>query len=144
MKRNNYPFTAILGQDKMKIALILNVIDPQIGGVLLSGHQGTGKSTTVRSLVEIMPSIEVIRGCLFSCNPNSDLEDLCVECRQKRKKGKVETEIRDMKLVNLPLGVTEDMVCGSLSIDKVLTEGSSELHPGLLAKAKSYPPVSVL
>jgi Mg-chelatase subunit ChlI/Mg-chelatase subunit ChlD len=135
MKRINYPFTAILGQDKMKIALILNVIDPQIGGVLLSGHQGTGKSTTVRSLVEIMPNIKVIKGCIFSCNPNSDLEDLCTECRQKKNKGKIETEIRDMRLVNLPLGVTEDMVTGSLSIDKVLTEGTSELHPGLLAKA---------
>jgi len=70
MKKINYPFTAILGQDKMKMALILNVIDPQIGGVLLTGHQGTGKSTAVRSLVEVMPDIEVVKDCQFSCNCN--------------------------------------------------------------------------
>jgi magnesium chelatase subunit D len=135
MKKLNFPFTAILGQDKMKMALLLNVIDPQIGGVLLTGHQGTGKSTAVRSLVEVMPQIEVIEECPFSCDPNSDFDDLCAECQKRKEKGAIETETRDMRLVNLPLGVTEDMVCGSLSIDKVLTEGISELHPGLLAKA---------
>jgi magnesium chelatase subunit D len=135
MKKLNFPFTAILGQDKMKMALILNVIDPQIGGVLLTGHQGTGKSTAVRSLVELMPQIEVTKGCEFSCDPNSDIDDLCEQCIEKKEKKKVETEFRKMWLVNLPLGVTEDMVCGSLSIDKVLTEGIRALHPGLLAKA---------
>ena len=135
MKKVNFPFTAILGQDKMKMALVLNVIDPQIGGVLLTGQQGTGKSTAVRSLVELMPQIEVIKGCEFSCDPNSDINDLCQNCIEKKESGKINTEFRDMKLVNLPLGVTEDMVCGSLSIDKVLTEGIRALHPGLLAKA---------
>ena len=135
MKKINFPFTAILGQDKMKMGLILNVIDPLIGGVLLTGHQGTGKSTAVRSLVEIMPKIEVIEDCNFACDPKSNLNDLCASCREKKEKSKLETKIREMRLINLPLGVTEDMVCGSLSIDKVLTEGTSELHPGLLAKA---------
>ncbi len=135
MKRINFPFTAIIGQDKMKIALILNVLDPLIGGVLLTGHQGTGKSTAVRSLVDIMPKIEVVKDCPFSCDPNSNLDELCDECREKKEKGILETEWREMELVNLPLGCTEDMVCGSLSIDKVLTKGVSELHPGLLAKA---------
>ena len=135
MKKLNFPFTAILGQDKMKMGLILNVIDPQIGGLLLTGHQGTGKSTAVRSLVELMPQIEVVKSCEFSCNPYSDIDDLCANCIEKQEKGKIETEFRDMMLVNLPLGVTEDMVCGSLSIDKVLTEGIRALHPGLLAKA---------
>jgi Mg-chelatase subunit ChlI/Mg-chelatase subunit ChlD len=135
MKKINFPFTAILSQDKMKMALILNVIDPQIGGVLLTGHQGTGKSTAVRSLVEVMPQIEYIKGCEFSCNPNSAMDDLCDECRKKISKNEVNTVKRDMRLVNLPLGVTEDMVCGSLSIDKVLTEGIKSLNPGLLAKA---------
>jgi len=135
MKKINFPFTAILGQEKMKMGLILNVIDPQIGGILLTGQQGTGKSTAVRSLVELMPQIEVISGCEFSCDPNSDIEDLCQNCIEKKEKRKIETEFRDMWLVNLPLGVTEDMVCGSLSIDKVLTEGIRALHPGLLAKA---------
>ena len=135
MKKLNFPFTAILGQDKMKMGLILNVIDPQIGGLLLTGHQGTGKSTAVRSLVELMPQIEVVKSCEFSCNPYSDIDDLCANCIEKQENGKIETEFRDMMLVNLPLGVTEDMVCGSLSIDKVLTEGIRALHPGLLAKA---------
>ncbi len=135
MKKINFPFSAILGQSRMKMALILNVIDPQIGGVLLTGHQGTGKSTAVRSLVDVMPEIEVIQECEFSCDPNSDIEGLCDYCREKAKNKKIKTEIREMKIVNLPLGVTEDMVCGSLSIDKVLTEGIRALHPGLLAKA---------
>ena len=135
MNRINFPFTAILGQDKMKSALILNVIDPRIGGVLLSGHQGTGKSTAVRSLTEIMPKIEYIKGCKFSCDPNSEFDDLCDECQIKKDKGEFEVVSREMSLVNLPLGVTEDMVCGSLSIDKVLSEGIRMLHPGLLAKA---------
>ncbi|MFW9972546.1 MAG: ATP-binding protein [Candidatus Odinarchaeota archaeon] len=135
MKKINFPFTAILGQDKMKMGLVLNVIDPQIGGILLTGQQGTGKSTAVRSLVELMPQIEIIKGCEFSCDPNSDIYNLCQNCIAKKEKGKIDTEFRDMLLVNLPLGVTEDMVCGSLSIDKVLTEGIRALHPGLLAKA---------
>lgn len=135
MKKINFPFTAILGQEKMKMALSLNLIDPQIGGVLLTGHQGTGKSTAVRSLVEVMPEIEIINGCEFSCNPNSDIDDLCESCRKKKKEGALETSFRQMRIINLPLGVTEDMVCGSLSIDKVLTEGIKALHPGLLAKA---------
>ncbi len=135
MKKINFPFTAILGQDKMKLGLILNVIDPQIGGVLLTGQQGTGKSTAVRSLVEVMPEIEVVNGCQFSCNPKFGLDDLCQECQTKLERKEIEIEKREMKLINLPLGVTEDMVTGSLSIDKVLTEGIRSLHPGLLAKA---------
>lgn len=107
MKKLNFPFTAILGQDRMKMALILNVIDPQVGGVLLSGHQGTGKSTAVRSLIDIMPKIEVVKGCPFSCDPNSDMDELCVECQEKKNNGEIEVIERDMKLVNLPLGCTE-------------------------------------
>ena len=135
MRKINFPFAAIIGQDKMKMALLLNVLDLQIGGVLLSGHQGTGKSTAVRSLVDIMPQIEVVRDCPFSCDPNSNLEELCDSCREIKERGNLETRLKEMELINLPLGCTEDMVCGSLSINKVLTEGISELHPGLLAKA---------
>jgi len=107
MKLFNFPFTAILGHDKMRIALILNVIDPQIGGVLLSGHRGTGKSTAVRSLIDIMPEINVIKDCPFSCNPNSDIEDMCEICRKKVKEDKFKVETRQMRLINLPLGCTE-------------------------------------
>ena len=135
MKKINFPFTAVIGQDKMKIALILNVIDPQIGGVLLSGHRGTGKSTAVRSLIDVMPEIKVVKDCPFACNPNSDIEDMCEICQIKVKEKNFEVETRQMRLVNLPLGVTEDMVCGSLDIERVLAEGIRSLHPGLLAKA---------
>ena len=133
--RINYPFTAILGQDKMKLGLILNVTDPQIGGVLLTGQQGTGKSTAVRSLVDVMPEIEVVKGCAFSCDPKADPELLCEDCKARLASGKLETEKRNMFIADMPLGATEDMVTGSLSIDKVLTEGIRSLHPGLLAKA---------
>ena len=135
MRKVQFPFVAILGQDRMKLGLILNVIDPQIGGVLLTGQQGTGKSTGVRSLVEVMPDIEVVKDCQFACDPKSHIDDLCEECRVRKEKGELETEFKEMRLVNLPLGVTEDMVTGSLSIDKVLTQGIRSLHPGLLAKA---------
>ena len=135
MRKVQFPFVAILGQDRMKLGLILNVIDPQIGGVLLTGQQGTGKSTGVRSLIEVMPDIKVVKDCQFSCDPISHIDDLCEECRKKKENGNLETDSKEMRLVNLPLGVTEDMVTGSLSIDKVLTEGIRSLHPGLLAKA---------
>ncbi len=107
MRKVNFPFSAILGQDKMKMGLILNVIDPQIGGVLLTGHQGTGKSTAVRSLAEVMPQIEVIKSCEFSCDPNSDIDDLCEGCRELKNSGQIQIKNRDMRLVNLPLGCTE-------------------------------------
>lgn len=121
----------------MKKALIINVIDPMVGGVLLTGHQGTGKSTAVRSLAEILPDIETVADCPFSCDPDADPDYLCDACKKKilYQKEKVDTIIKPIKLVNLPLGVTEDMVCGSLDLERVLKEGIKSLHPGLLAKA---------
>ncbi len=135
MKNINFPFTAILGQDAMKRALLLNVIDPKIGGVLLTGQQGTGKSTAVRSLVDLLPEIEVTAGCRFACNPNAEPEKLCNECQQRLAKGPLARESRKMRIIDLPLGATEDMVTGSLDIEKVLKEGLKSLHAGLLAKA---------
>ena len=101
MKKIEFPFVAILGQEKMKLGLILNVIDPQIGGVLLTGHQGTGKSTAVRSLVEVMPKIEAIEDCQYSCDPKSNIDDLCALCREKKKQGKMNTFARTMKIVSV-------------------------------------------
>ncbi|MHA1339335.1 MAG: ATP-binding protein [Promethearchaeota archaeon] len=137
MKRLNFPFTAIIGQDRMRLALILNVIDPGIGGVLLTGHQGTGKSTAVRALADILPDIEAVKDCPFSCDPKAPPEMLCDSCRERIyiKKEKVESIKKQIPLVDLPLGVTEDMVCGSLDLERVLKEGIKSLHPGLLAKA---------
>ncbi len=135
MKRLNFPFTAIIGQDRMRKALILNLIDPSIQGVLLTGHQGTGKSTAVRSLSDILPDITVVENCPFSCDPNDEITNLCDSCREKKSNNKIETVIKPISITDLPLGVTEDMVCGSLDLEKVLSEGKKRLHPGLLAKA---------
>ncbi|GAB4327899.1 MAG: putative cobaltochelatase [Promethearchaeota archaeon] len=135
MKTINFPFSAILGQPEMRLALLLNVIDPQIGGVLLTGHQGTGKSTAVRSLVDILPEIEVVADCPFSCDPKAPDDELCDTCRERKANGPLPVKKRKMRVVNLPLGVTEDMVTGSLDIERVLKEGVRALQPGLLARA---------
>ncbi len=133
IKIQNFPFTAILGQDDMKLALILNVIDPKIGGVLLTGQQGTGKSTAARSLVALLPEIEVYEGCPFQCDLN-DLENLCEYCNEKGEKKPEKTIKKPISFVNLPLGATEEMVIGSLDIERIIKEGKREFQPGLLAK----------
>ncbi|MHA1681273.1 MAG: VWA domain-containing protein [Promethearchaeota archaeon] len=131
-----YPFSAIVGQETMKTGLLLNVIDPLIGGVLLTGHQGTGKSTAVRALVDILPEIEAVKGCPFSCDPSWDDDQLCEFCRStKEKDGSLPAEKKKMEIVNLPLGATEDMISGTLDIEKVIQQGIRALNPGLLARA---------
>ena len=134
IKIQNFPFTAILGQDDMKLALILNVIDPKIGGVLLTGQQGTGKSTAARSLVALLPEIEVYEGCPFQCDLQ-DPENLCDYCIEKGVKKPEKTLKKPISFVNLPLGATEEMVIGSLNIERIIKEGKREFQPGLLAKA---------
>jgi len=129
-----YPFTAIVGQEKMKRALILNAINPSIGGVLIRGQKGTAKSTAVRGLAEILPEIEVVSGCTYSCNPH-DEEKFCWECQERKKEGTITTEKRLMKVVDLPVGATEDRVVGSLDIEKAVTEGIKAYEPGILAEA---------
>ena len=132
MNGDLFPFSAILGQEQMKIALILNIIDPHIGGVLLVGPQGTGKSLAVRSLSEILRNIEVNKNCSFNCDPNVK-EDLCFYCQENSK-----TTIRTKKkrdLVTLPLGATNDMLVGSLDLESLLKKGNLRIQPGLLAKA---------
>ncbi len=132
MKIKNFPFTAIKGQDRMKMALLLNVIDPRIGGVLLTGQQGTGKTTAVRALIDILPSIQVHQGCVFNCKPNAPKENLCSFCQTAASPEIIEKSI---PFVNLPLGVTEEMVVGSLDVEQILQQGQRVLQPGLLAKA---------
>ena len=130
-----FPFTAIVGQEEMKLALILNVIDPKIGGVMIMGDRGTGKSTTVRALVDLLPEIEVVRDDPFNSDP-FDLEAMSKEVREKIQKNlSVETIKRKILMVDLPLGATEDRVCGTIDIEKALTEGVKAFEPGLLAKA---------
>ena len=130
-----FPFTAIVGQEEMKLALLLNVIDPKIGGVMIMGDRGTGKSTAVRALVDLLPEIEVILDDPFNSDPR-DLELMSEEIREKLKNDqKIETTKKKISMVDLPLGATEDRVCGTIDLEKALTEGVKAFEPGLLAKA---------
>lgn len=136
-ERPVFPFTAIVGQEEMKLALILNVIDPKIGGVMIMGDRGTGKSTTVRALVDLLPEIDVVTNDPFNSDPN-DPEGMSDEVRDLiREKGAAAVPISKTKIsmVDLPLGATEDRVCGTIDIEKALTEGVKAFEPGLLARA---------
>ena len=135
INRPVFPFTAIVGQEEMKLALLLNVIDPKIGGVMIMGDRGTGKSTAVRALVDLLPEIEVILDDPFNSDPE-DLELMSEEVREKLKNDqKIETAKKRISMVDLPLGATEDRVCGTIDLEKALTEGVKAFEPGLLAKA---------
>lgn len=130
-----FPFTAIVGQEEMKLSLILNVIDPKIGGVMIMGDRGTGKSTTVRALVDLLPEIEVVADDPFNSDPN-DPELMSQEVRERTQKNETLPTVRKkISMVDLPLGATEDRVCGTIDIEKALTEGVKAFEPGLLAKA---------
>lgn len=134
-KRAVYPFAAIVGQHEMKLGLILNVIDPSIGGVLIMGHRGTGKSTAVRGLANLLPEIWVVRGCPYQCDP-TDVQNACNECFRRLASGeKLQRARGPIPVVDLPLGATEDRVCGSIDIQRALGEGLKAFEPGLLARA---------
>lgn len=126
-----YPFTAIVGQEEMKLALILNIIDPRIGGVIIMGDRGTGKSTTIRALADLLPEIEVIKDNPYNQHPTDDIISFTNEII---KPDKTTTHIK-IPMVDLPLGATEDRVCGTIDIEKALTAGIKAFEPGLLAKA---------
>ncbi len=132
-----YPFTAIIGQEMMKLALILNAINPNIGGVLIQGMKGTAKSTAVRALADILPEIEIIKDCMFNCNPN-DENQMCLKCKEKFKDHNIdEDEIieKKMNVITLPINATEDRVIGTIDMKKALIEGIKALEPGILAEA---------
>ncbi|HKR02010.1 MAG TPA: magnesium chelatase ATPase subunit I [Pyrinomonadaceae bacterium] len=130
-----YPFTAIVGQDEMKLALLLNVIDPTIGGVLIMGHRGTGKSTAVRALADLLPEIQRVRDCLYGCDP-ADEALLCDDCFARLSSGEKLAQVRSpVGVADLPLGATEDRVCGTINIERALSEGLKTFEPGLLARA---------
>jgi len=130
-----FPFTAIVGQEEMKLALQLNVIDPKIGGVMIMGDRGTGKSTTIRAIADLLPEIEVVKDDPFNSH-KSDLELMSNEVKIAIQNNEVlETELIKIPMVDLPLGATEDRVCGTIDIEKALTEGIKAFEPGLLAKA---------
>ena len=135
MKKNIFPFTAIVGQEKIKKALILNAINPSIGGVLIKGDRGTGKTTAVRALADLLPEIETVENCAFNSDESSYKEFELYEFNHKLATDNVEIVKKAMKVVELPLGATEDRLVGSLDIEKALHEGIKALEPGILAQA---------
>jgi magnesium chelatase subunit I len=126
-----FPFTAIVGQEEMKLALLLNVIDPKVGGVMIMGDRGTGKSTTIRALADLLPEIDVIADDPFNSDPN-DSDWVSNEASAQEVRLIVKKKV---PMVDLPLGATEDRVCGTIDIEKALSEGVKAFEPGLLAKA---------
>ena len=130
-----FPFTAIVGQAEMKLALLWNVIDPRIGGVMIMGDRGTGKSTTIRALADLLPDIPVVAGDPYNSSP-SDPDLQSSEVRERVQRGESLSEGRcQVPMVDLPLGATEDRLCGTIDIEKALSEGVRAFEPGLLAKA---------
>ncbi|MEW6179402.1 MAG: ATP-binding protein [Chloroflexota bacterium] len=131
----NFPFTAIVGQERMQRALILNAIDSRIGGVLIRGERGTAKSTAARALAALLPDLRVIEGCRFGCDPDRPME-WCTECRQRFPGGaKPPVITRPTPFVNLPISATEDRVVGTLDIEKAIQKGEKAFEPGVLAAA---------
>ena len=108
-----YPFSAVVGQEKLKLALILNAVNPRIGGVLISGAKGTGKSSIVRAFIDLLPEIEVVDGCPFNCSP-TDPTNMCENCLLLQRRGPLPEKKTKMRIVQLPLGATEDRVIGTL------------------------------
>jgi len=131
-KRITYPFSAIVGQENMKIALILNAINPSIGGVLIRGERGTAKSTAVRSLAAVLPEQNVAIGCPYNCDPG-DYGSMCEFCRSKG--GDLQSIKRKMRVVELPVSATEDKVVGTLDISAAIKNGDKKFEPGILAEA---------
>jgi magnesium chelatase subunit I len=134
-ERPVFPFTAIVGQEEMKLALALNVIDPKIGGVIIMGDRGTGKSTTIRAITDILPMMDVVENDPFNSHP-TDYDLMSEDIRKSVEAGEsVQTTKKKVSMIDLPLGATEDRVCGTIDIEKALTEGVKAFEPGLLAKA---------
>lgn len=129
-----YPFPAIVGQDVLKRALVLNVINPNIGGVLIRGEKGTGKSLAVRALEDILPEIRVVKGCKYSCDPEKP-DKYCTDCKTKAEKNEIEPAMMTLKIVNLPLNITEDRLVGAIDIERILSEGVKAFEPGILAES---------
>jgi len=138
-----FPFAAIVGQDEMTLAIQVVAIDPSVGGVLVLGDRGTGKSTAVRALADLLPPIQVVKGCPYKCDPAKPAQ-ACHVCQPEQPHHQPQTEARTRKLasesrpvsvVDLPVGATEDRIVGALDLEKALSQGIKEFSPGLLAQA---------
>jgi magnesium chelatase subunit I len=130
-----FPFSAIVGQDEMKLAILVSAVDPTIGGVLVFGDRGTGKSTAVRGLAALLPKMRVVGGCRYHCDPDAG-DARCDDCRAatpSRAASKV--RLAPVPVVDLPLGATEDRVVGALDLERALAQGVKAFEPGLLARA---------
>jgi magnesium chelatase subunit I len=129
-----FPFSAIVGQDEMKLALLIAAVDPKVGGVLAFGDRGAGKSTAVRALAALLPKMKVVVGCRYNCDPGQP-EKFCDECKDKQAHGKLKAVQAPVPVVDLPLGATEDRVVGALDLERALARGEKAFEPGLLARA---------
>jgi Mg-chelatase subunit ChlI len=130
-----FPFTAIVGQERMIMALVLNAISPQIGGVLIRGERGTAKSTAARALAALLPQIQVVADCRFNCDPD-DPRNLCDNCRERVDRHEVlPRALRRTPFVDLPVSATEDRVVGTLDIERAIKKGERRFEPGVLAAA---------
>lgn len=131
----NYPFAAIVGQEEMKKALVLNIINPLLGGVLIRGEKGTAKSTAVRALAELLPEREQVGGCTFGCDPNEE-SLLCSDCLETKKQdGEFQVINSKMRVIELPVSATEDRVVGTLDIEHAIKKGEKKFEAGILAQA---------
>ncbi|HEY5671018.1 MAG TPA: ATP-binding protein [Anaerolineales bacterium] len=130
-----YPFTAIVAQERMRRALVLNAVDPRIGGVLIRGERGTAKSTAARALAALLPRVAVVTDCRFGCDPDRPTT-WCTECRERVAVGEaLPVELRTTPFINLPVSATEDRVVGTLDIEKAIQKGERQFEPGVLASA---------
>ncbi|HEY3310088.1 MAG TPA: ATP-binding protein [Anaerolineales bacterium] len=130
-----YPFTAIVGQERMKRALILNAVDTRVGGVLIRGERGTAKSTAARGLAALLPKVRAVKECRFGCDPDAP-NTWCTECKERALSLKdLPFDVRPIPFVNLPVSATEDRVVGTLDIEQAIQKGERHFEPGVLANA---------
>lgn len=129
-----FPFSAIVGQEDMRLAVLIAAIDPAVGGVLVFGDRGTGKSTAVRALAALLPPMRVVVGCRYGCDPKANGAG-CANCQARGRKGPLKSRLAPVPVIDLPLGATEDRVLGALDLELALTKGVKAFEPGLLASA---------
>ncbi|MDP6560459.1 MAG: ATP-binding protein, partial [Candidatus Binatia bacterium] len=130
-----YPFTAIVGQEQMKKGLVLNAINPNLSGILVRGEKGTAKSTAVRALAALLPDLDVVEDCRFSCNPFNENE-MCSDCLERLAEGETLPAVkRKTKVANLPVNATEDRVVGTLDLEQAIKKGEKHFEAGVLAEA---------
>lgn len=129
-----FPFSAIVGQGEMKLALLIAAVDPKVGGVLAFGDRGSGKSTAVRALAALLPKMKIVAGCRYNCDPDK-ADEFCDECGIRATKGGLKSIQVPVPVVDLPLGATEDRVVGALDLERALARGEKAFEPGLLARA---------